>query len=43
MVVDKERKKAVVIDKTVPSDSNIKKREFEQIEHRGLKEELERM
>ncbi|KAF7647953.1 hypothetical protein LDENG_00164190, partial [Lucifuga dentata] len=43
VVVDKEQKKAVVIDVAVPADSNIRKKEHEKIEkYQGLKEELER-
>ncbi|KAM6449746.1 uncharacterized protein PHA67_017094 [Liasis olivaceus] len=44
MVVDKDQKTAVVIDVAVPSDSNIRKKEYEKLEkYQGLKEELERM
>ncbi|KAF7666275.1 hypothetical protein LDENG_00113730, partial [Lucifuga dentata] len=43
VVVDKEQKRAVVIDVAVPADSNIRKKEHEKIEkYQGLKEELER-
>ena len=43
VVIDKEKKEAVVIDIAVPSNSNIKKKEYEKLEkHQGLKEELER-
>ena len=42
--MDKQKKEAVVIDVAVPSDSNIKKKEYEKLEkYQGLKEELERM
>ena len=44
VVVDKDQKTAVVIDVAVPSDSNIRKKEYEKLEkYQGLKEELERM
>lgn len=44
VVVDKKPRKAVVTDMTVPSDSNIKKKENEKLErYQGLKEELETM
>ena len=37
------KKEAVVTDVAVPSDSNIKKKEYEKLEkYQGLKEELER-
>ncbi|KAF7654704.1 hypothetical protein LDENG_00066000, partial [Lucifuga dentata] len=43
VVVDKEQKRAVVIDVAVPADSNIKKKGHKKIEkYQGLKEELER-
>ena len=43
VVVDKQRKEAVVMDVAVPSDSNIKKKKYEKLEkYQGLKEELER-
>ncbi|KAF7642936.1 hypothetical protein LDENG_00248050 [Lucifuga dentata] len=43
VVVDKEQKRAVVIDVTVPADSNIRKKEHQKMEkYQGLKEELER-
>ncbi|KAF7670308.1 hypothetical protein LDENG_00271880, partial [Lucifuga dentata] len=42
VVVDKEQKRAVVIDVAVPADSNIWKKEHEKSEkYQGLKEELE--
>ena len=42
VIIDKQ-KEAVVIDIAVPSDSNIKKKEYEKLEkYQGLKEELER-
>ncbi|KAF7655094.1 hypothetical protein LDENG_00060930, partial [Lucifuga dentata] len=44
VVVDKEQKRAVVIDVAVPADSNIRKKEHQKIQkYQGLKEELERM
>ncbi|KAF7663723.1 hypothetical protein LDENG_00203700, partial [Lucifuga dentata] len=43
VVVDKEQKRAVVIDMAVPADSNIRKKEHQKIQkYQGLKEELER-
>ncbi|KAF7665893.1 hypothetical protein LDENG_00129980 [Lucifuga dentata] len=42
VVVDKEQKRAIVIDVAVPADSNIRKKEHEKIEkYQGPKEELE--
>ncbi|KAF7648062.1 hypothetical protein LDENG_00162600 [Lucifuga dentata] len=42
VVVDKEQKRAIVIDVAVPADSNISKKEHEKTEkYQGLKEELE--
>ncbi|KAF7652030.1 hypothetical protein LDENG_00102420 [Lucifuga dentata] len=42
VVVDKEQKKAVVIDVAVPADSNIRKKEHQKIhKYQGLKEEQE--
>ncbi|KAF7659580.1 hypothetical protein LDENG_00296350 [Lucifuga dentata] len=42
VAVDKEQKRAVVIDVAVPADSNIRKKEHEKIKkYKGLKEELE--
>ncbi|KAF7666152.1 hypothetical protein LDENG_00119050 [Lucifuga dentata] len=42
VVVDKEQKRAVVIDVAVPADSNIRKKEHKKIKkYQGLKEELE--
>uniref|UniRef100_A0A3P9CTW7 C2H2-type domain-containing protein n=1 Tax=Maylandia zebra TaxID=106582 RepID=A0A3P9CTW7_9CICH len=44
VVVDKQKKTAVVIDVAVPNDSNIRKKEHEKLEkYQGLREELERM
>ncbi|XP_076747453.1 uncharacterized protein LOC143421715 [Maylandia zebra] len=44
VVVDKQKKTAVVIDVAVPNDSNIGKKEHEKLEkYQGLREELERM
>ena len=44
VVIDKQKKEAVVIDIAVPSDSNIKNKEYKKLEkYQGLKEELERM
>ncbi len=44
VIVDKQQKKAVVINVVIPSDSNIKKKEHEKLEkYQGLKEELEKM
>ena len=43
-MVDKEQKRAVVIDVAIPVDANIRKKEHEKIEkYQGLKEQLERM
>ncbi|KAF7650224.1 hypothetical protein LDENG_00129190, partial [Lucifuga dentata] len=43
VVVDKQQKRAVVIDVAVPADSNIRKKEHQKIQrYQGLKEELER-
>lgn len=43
-VVDKEQKRAVVIDVTIPADSNIKKKEHKKIKkYQALKEQLEQM
>ena len=42
-VVDKEQRKAVVVDIAVPSDFNIRKKEHEKLEkYQGLREELEK-
>ena len=42
--MDKQQRKAVVIDIAIPSDSNIRKKEHEKLEkYQGLKEELEKM
>ncbi len=44
VLIDKQQKKAVVIDVAIPSDSNIRKKEHEKLEkYQGLKEELEKM
>ena len=44
VVIDKQKKEAVVTGIAVPSDSNIKKKEYEKLEkYQGLKEEPERM
>ncbi|KAF7660183.1 hypothetical protein LDENG_00287560 [Lucifuga dentata] len=41
VVVDKQQKRAVVIDVAVPADSNIRKKEHQKIQkYQGLKEEL---
>ena len=43
-VVDRQGKKTVIIDVVTPSDSNIRKKEHENLEkYKCLKEELERM
>ncbi|XP_024121103.1 uncharacterized protein LOC112142083 [Oryzias melastigma] len=43
VVVDKEQRKAVVVDVAVPSHGNIKKKEHEKLEkYQGLREELEK-
>ena len=43
VIVDKQKKEAVVIDIAVPRDSNIKNKEHEKLEkYQGLKEDLER-
>ena len=43
VVVDKQKKEAVVIDVAVPSDNNIKQKEYEKLEkYQELKEELKR-
>uniref|UniRef100_A0A3B3HW39 Reverse transcriptase domain-containing protein n=1 Tax=Oryzias latipes TaxID=8090 RepID=A0A3B3HW39_ORYLA len=43
VVVDKEQRKAVVVDVAVPSDGNIRKKEHEKLEkYQGLREELEK-
>ena len=39
MAVDRQGKKAIVVDVTIPSDSNIRKKEHEKLEkYQGLKE-----
>ena len=44
VVVDKERKRAVVIDVAIPADANIRKKEHEKVDkYQGLREQLERM
>ncbi|KAF7643082.1 hypothetical protein LDENG_00244990 [Lucifuga dentata] len=44
MVVNKEQKRAVVINVAIPSDGNIRKKEHEKLEkYQGLQEELDRM
>ena len=44
VVVYKLQKKAVVIDVAIPSDSNIKKKQWKNVEkNKGLKEEAEKM
>ncbi|XP_068190807.1 uncharacterized protein [Antennarius striatus] len=44
VVMDKEQKRAVVIDVAIPADANIRKKEHEKIEkYQGLKEQLEQM
>uniref|UniRef100_A0A087XGF1 Reverse transcriptase zinc-binding domain-containing protein n=2 Tax=Poecilia formosa TaxID=48698 RepID=A0A087XGF1_POEFO len=43
VVVDKEQRKAVVVDVAIPSDHNIRKKEHEKLEkYQGLREELEK-
>ena len=44
VLINKQQKKAVVIDVAIPSDSNIRKKEHEKLKkYQGLKEELEKM
>jgi len=44
MVVNEQQKKGVVIEKAIPSNSNIRKKEHEKLgEYQGLREELEKM
>lgn len=44
VLVDKQRRKVVVIDVLLPSDGNFRKREHEKLEkHKVLREELEKM
>lgn len=44
MVVDKWKKKAVVVDVAIPSDSNIRKKKHKKLEiYQGLKEQLDDM
>ncbi|XP_077138906.1 uncharacterized protein LOC143804564 [Ranitomeya variabilis] len=44
MIVDKDQKTAMIIDVSVPSDSNIRKKEYEKQEkYQGLKGELNKM
>ena len=41
MLIDKQQKKAVVIDVAIPSDNHIRKKEHEKLEkYQGLEEEL---
>ena len=43
VVVDKEQRKAVVVDIAIPSDCNIRKKEHEKLEkYQALREELEK-
>lgn len=43
-IINKDQKIAVMIDITVPNDSNIRKKEYEKLDkYQGLKEKLERM
>ncbi|XP_055359974.1 uncharacterized protein LOC129603341 [Betta splendens] len=43
VVVDKEQRKAVVVDVAIPSNGNIRKKEHEKLEkYQGLREELEK-
>ncbi len=43
VVVDKQRKTAVVIEVAIPSDNNIKKKEHEKLKkYQGMREELEK-
>ncbi|XP_051924320.1 uncharacterized protein LOC127602290 [Hippocampus zosterae] len=43
VIIDKGKRKAVVVDVAVPSDGNIRKKEHEKLEkYQGLREELER-
>ncbi|KAK7881151.1 hypothetical protein WMY93_029560 [Mugilogobius chulae] len=43
VVVDKEQRKAVVVDVAIPSDGNIRRKEHEKLErYQGLREELEK-
>ncbi|CAK6950273.1 uncharacterized protein LOC127616771 [Scomber scombrus] len=44
LLMDKQQKKAVVIDVVIPSDNSIRKKEQEKLgKYQGLKEELEKM
>ena len=44
VIIDKEKKTAMIIDVAVPSDCNIKKKEHEKIDkYQGLREEMEKM
>ncbi|KAL4006508.1 quercetin 2,3-dioxygenase [Sarotherodon galilaeus] len=44
VVLDKQRKTAIVVDVAIPSDSNIRKKEHEKLKkYQGLREELEKM
>ncbi|KAK7930440.1 hypothetical protein WMY93_006835 [Mugilogobius chulae] len=43
VVVDKEQRRAVVVDVAIPSDGNIRRKEHEKLEkYQGLREELEK-
>ncbi|KAK7886230.1 hypothetical protein WMY93_025851 [Mugilogobius chulae] len=43
VVVDKEQRRAVVVDVVIPSDGNIRRKEHEKLEkYQGLREELEK-
>ncbi|KAK7877660.1 hypothetical protein WMY93_031672 [Mugilogobius chulae] len=43
VVVDKEQRRAVVVDVSIPSDGNIRRKEHEKLEkYQGLREELEK-
>ncbi|KAK7929498.1 hypothetical protein WMY93_005893 [Mugilogobius chulae] len=44
VVVDKEQRRAVVVDVAIPSDGNIRRKEHEKLErYQGLREELEKV
>ena len=44
VIIDKEKKTAIIIDVAVPSDCNIMKKEHEKIDkYQGLREEMEKM
>lgn len=41
VILDKQQRKAIVIDRAIPSDGNIKKKERDKLEkYQGLKKEL---